>query len=224
MERLRNSYLQPFLDHPIFFSQISQLIWIFPQVCAIGSKGGSVLIWNHTNDSFGKCYLDTDHPGGSIQNMKVKKTYITWVVLKLWGEFDFFFQFDFWNRRKVYTCSIDGTFLSREFREGSGAQDHEVKKFLETGSYERWFTSFDVSFVGKCLHTKFSNLEINVKLCYKLRFKVLAMMMPWSWIGQYRTWVFWKFSLWLLLSLVFSSSLLSSILQVYCNNSISNRS
>ena len=63
-----------------------------------------------------------------------------------------FFQFDFWNRRKVYTCSIDGTFLSREFREGSGAQDHEVKKFLETGSYERWYTSFDVSFVGKC-HT-----------------------------------------------------------------------
>ena len=111
------------------------------------------MIWNHTNDSFGKCYLDTDHPGGSIQNMKVKKTYIS--ILKWFENFGAnltFFQFDFWNRRKVYTCSIDGTFLSREFREGSGAQDHEVKKFLETGSYERWYTSFDVSFVGKC-HT-----------------------------------------------------------------------
>lgn len=42
-----------------------------PNVCAVGSKGGSVVIWNHLNDSFGKGYLDTDEPGGSIQNMKV---------------------------------------------------------------------------------------------------------------------------------------------------------
>ena len=63
----------------------------------------------------------------------------------------FVFQFDYWNPRKLYTCSIDGTFLSRVFREGSGGQDTDVQTFLSTGNYDLWYTSFDVSFAGRTM-------------------------------------------------------------------------
>ena len=99
-----------------------------PAVCAAGSKGGAVIIWNYNRDQF-EAAMDTDHPGGSIQHMK----------------------FDLYNKRKLYTCSIDGTFMSRVFREGSGSQNHLAQKFLDTGSYENWYTSFDVSFVGRTM-------------------------------------------------------------------------
>ena len=140
-----------------FNRRVTALAWHphEPNVCAIGSKGGSVVIWNHTNDSFGKCYLDTDHPGGSIQHMKVRPPISGTSLHKNEGsKCPFFFvrlQFDFWNQRKMYTCSIDGTFLSRVFREGSGAQDTAVQTFLETGNYDRWYTSFDVSFTGRTM-------------------------------------------------------------------------
>ena len=57
------------------------------------------------------------------------------------------------NKRKLYTCSIDGTFASRVFREGSGSQDHLIKTFLDTGvdCYNQWYTAFDISPVDKTM-------------------------------------------------------------------------
>jgi len=101
-----------------------------PTVCAMASKGGGVVVWNYTKDQFDWC-LDTDHAGGSIQTLK----------------------FDFHNPRKIYSCSIDGTFMARVFGEGTSRGTTQVQTFLDTGAncVNNWYTSFDVSFSGKTM-------------------------------------------------------------------------
>ena len=129
----RNSVMEQVKQFGVFKSvvpfgrRITCLAWhpSEPTVCAAGSKGGSVIIWNYNCDQF-ESILDTDYPGGSIQHMK----------------------FDINNLRRLYTCSIDGTFAARNFREGGGDETADV--FLDTGvnRCDNWYTSFDVSSSG----------------------------------------------------------------------------
>ncbi|CAB4067705.1 DDB2 [Lepeophtheirus salmonis] len=93
---------------------------------AVGNKWGSILLWNYENDKDFNAYVDGIGPGGSIQNIKFHPT----------------------RNNLVYTCSIDGTMALKNLTE---KEDHNIKLFQSTDSYERWYTAFDVSFPNKLL-------------------------------------------------------------------------
>ena len=67
-------------------------------------------------------------PGGSIQKI----------------------MFDVHSPTRIFTCSIDGSFESKDLSR-RGAENMET--FFHTGDWSKWFTSFDVSTDGMTLLT-----------------------------------------------------------------------
>lgn len=107
-----------------FDRRVTALAWHpkEPTLCAVGSKGGDLLLWNYVKDEF-QSLLTGIGPGGSVQCLK----------------------FDTDNANRIYTCSIDGTFAAKDF---GGKKDNV---FLNTDNWDKWYTSFDVSNAGGTL-------------------------------------------------------------------------
>lgn len=98
-----------------------------PNICAVGSKGGEIVIWNYERDEF-EGIAEGIGPGGSIQKM----------------------MFDPKHQSRVYTCSIDGTFELKDLGK-KGLSKKET--FLNTHNWEKWYTSFDIAPDGMTLIT-----------------------------------------------------------------------
>lgn len=111
-----------------FDRRVTALCWhpVERNMVAVGSKGGDILLWNCEKEDY-ETLLMVQSPGGSIQDIK----------------------FDATNPLGVYTCSIDGTFALRTFREGQRNHAEGSKEtFLDTRNRNRWYTSFDVDGTG----------------------------------------------------------------------------
>ncbi|XP_071541524.1 DNA damage-binding protein 2-like isoform X2 [Panulirus ornatus] len=93
-----------------------------PNVVAVGSKGGDIIMWNYELDGDNpRITIKGLGPGGSIQAL----------------------QFDERNNGcKAYTVSIDGTLALHDFLLKNR------RTFLETEDLDHWYTSLDVSVQG----------------------------------------------------------------------------
>ena len=112
-----------------FDRRVTALAWHpkNPKFCAVGSKGGEIVLWKYENNDF-EGVAEGIGPGGSIQKI----------------------QFDPENQTKVYTCSIDGTF---EVKDLGRAGTKKKETFLNTGDWNKWYTTFDVAADGMTLLT-----------------------------------------------------------------------
>ena len=90
-----------------------------PNFCAVGSKGGEIILWKYDKDEF-EGIQEGIGPGGSIQKI----------------------LFDGNNHSRVYTCSIDGTF---EVKDLCRTGPTEKETFLNTKNWDKWYTSFDIA-------------------------------------------------------------------------------
>lgn len=104
-----------------FDRRVTAVAWHpkIPQLCAVGSKGGEIILWKYEKDEF-EGIAEGIGPGGSIQKI----------------------MFDGNHPSRVYTCSIDGTFEVKDLNK-SGAKNKET--FLNTHDRDKWFTSFDIA-------------------------------------------------------------------------------
>jgi len=90
-----------------------------PNYCAVGSKGGEIILWRYEKDDF-EGIAEGIGPGGSIQKI----------------------LFDGNHDTRVYTCSIDGTF---EVKDLSRTGPTQKSTFLNTQNWDKWYTSFDIA-------------------------------------------------------------------------------
>jgi len=90
-----------------------------PNFCAVGSKGGEIILWKYDKDEFEGIQEDS-RPNGSIQKI----------------------LFDGIHHSRVYTCSIDGTF---EVKDLSRTGPTQLNTFLNTHNRDKWYTSFDLA-------------------------------------------------------------------------------
>lgn len=98
-----------------------------PNLCAVGSKGGEIILWKYDKDEF-EGIAEGMGPGGSIQKI----------------------MFDLNSHSRIYTCSIDGTFEAKDLNR-TGPSNKET--FLDTQNWDKWYTSFDVAPDGMTLIT-----------------------------------------------------------------------
>ena len=112
-----------------FDRRVTALAWHpkNPKFCAVGSKGGEIVLWKYENADF-EGVAEGIGPGGSIQKI----------------------QFDPESWTKVYTCSIDGTF---EIKDLGLTGTKKKNTFLNTGDWNKWYTTFDVASDGMTLLT-----------------------------------------------------------------------
>ena len=103
-----------------------------PNLCAVGSKGGEIIIWNIEKDEFSGI-AEGIGPGGSIQKI----------------------MFDPNHETLVYTCSIDGTFELKDLSK-KGLKKKEtflnVRGEIEQ-NWHKWYTTFDIAPDGMTLIT-----------------------------------------------------------------------
>ena len=96
-----------------------------PNYCAVGSKGGEIILWKYDSDEF-EGIAEGIGPGGSIQKI----------------------LFDGNHHSRVYTCSIDGTF---EVKDLCRTGPTKKETFLNTRcdgpdrNWDKWYTSFDIA-------------------------------------------------------------------------------
>ncbi|XP_063594674.1 DNA damage-binding protein 2-like isoform X2 [Penaeus indicus] len=96
-----------------------------PNVVAVGSKGGDIILWNYQADgNKPRAFIKGTGANGSIQALK--------------------FNTD--NPNLAYTASINGNMECQDVTRGSC---HKV--FLSTGDCDHWYTSLDVSAPGKVI-------------------------------------------------------------------------
>ena len=109
--------------------RVTALAWHpkIPTLCAVGSKGGGIVIWKYENNDF-EGVREGIGPGGSIQKI----------------------LFDPQDPTRVYTCSIDGTF---EVKNLGRSGTKEKQTFLDTKDWNKWYTTFDVASDGMTLLT-----------------------------------------------------------------------
>ncbi len=123
----RNSIVAQLKDFQVYKSvtpfdrRVTAMAWHpkRPNLCAVGSKGGEIILWNYEKDEF-EGIGEGIGPGGSIQKI----------------------MFDGNNSTRVYTCSIDGTFECKDLGR-TGAKSKET--FLNTHNWDKWYTSFDIA-------------------------------------------------------------------------------
>ena len=102
-----------------------------PNLCAVGSKGGEIIIWNYERDEF-EGIAESTGPGGSIQKI----------------------MFDPNHQTRVYTCSIDGTFELKDLgKKGVSKKETFLKLHTLTQDWDKWYTSFDIAPDGMTLLT-----------------------------------------------------------------------
>jgi len=104
-----------------FDRRVTALTWHpkRPNFCAVGSKGGEIILWKYDKDEF-EGIQEGIGPGGSIQKI----------------------LFDGNHHCRVYTCSIDGTF---EVKDLSRTGPTQKETFLNTHNWDKWYTSFDIA-------------------------------------------------------------------------------
>ncbi|XP_047500459.1 DNA damage-binding protein 2-like isoform X3 [Penaeus chinensis] len=96
-----------------------------PNVVAVGSKGGDIILWNYQADgNKPRTFIKGVGPGGSIQSLQFDERH---------------------SGYKAYTVSIDGTLAYHDL------QFEERKNFLMTENIDHWYTSLDVSAPGKVI-------------------------------------------------------------------------
>jgi len=105
-----------------------------PNLCAVGSKGGEIIIWNFEKDEF-EGIAEGIGPGGSIQKI----------------------MFDPNHHTRVYTCSIDGTMELKNLNKNGLAKTENFLNFRDddnlTHNWDKWYTSFDIAPDGMTLVT-----------------------------------------------------------------------
>ena len=102
-----------------------------PNFCAVGSKGGEIILWKYDKDEF-EGIQEGIGPGGSIQKI----------------------LFDGNNHSRVYTCSIDGTFEVKDLcRTGPTHKETFLNQRDRDQHWDRWYTSFDIAPDGMTIIT-----------------------------------------------------------------------
>lgn len=110
-----------------FDRRVTALAWhpVDPNVVAVGSKGGDIILWNYQMDGDKpRVFIQGRGPGGSIQKL-------------LFDEQG--------SGLQAYTVSIDGTMTVHDFLMKT------AEPYLETGDWEKWYTSLDISFPGRVI-------------------------------------------------------------------------
>nr|XP_018909467.1 PREDICTED: DNA damage-binding protein 2-like [Bemisia tabaci] len=104
----------------IFERRITSLTWhpTLTNILGLASKGGGLMLVNVSQDNWDVIQQYPGiGPGGSILALKFHPTI----------------------NEVFFTASLDGTVCSRNFK------TNECIQYLSTGSYDHWFTSFDLS-------------------------------------------------------------------------------
>ncbi|XP_042889413.1 DNA damage-binding protein 2-like isoform X1 [Penaeus japonicus] len=96
-----------------------------PNVVAVGSKGGDIILWNYQLDgNKPRTFIKGVGPGGSIQSLQFDERH---------------------SGYKAYTVSIDGTLAYHDL------VAEEKENFLQTADIDHWYTALDVSVPGKVI-------------------------------------------------------------------------
>ncbi|XP_013789019.1 DNA damage-binding protein 2-like, partial [Limulus polyphemus] len=111
------SRLKPYKMASPFDRRVTAVTWHpkHPSVVGVGSKGGEVIMWNFENAA-DDLFIPGVGPGGSVCAMK----------------------FDVENPNFIFTASITGRVMRQDFH------GKNSKIFLDTFTWEKWFTSLDV--------------------------------------------------------------------------------